>query len=174
MIDSSNLKTNLVFKELYSRYSNHVYKFCRFYLEELSEAEDVFQEVFIHYYNQLMSKNYVPPEKVNVKSYLLKSAKSRCINKMKSSKIQIDIKELNLFSEDYNLLEKKELNQQIKESIELLDDKYKEAFILKEVDGMTFKEIAEHLGLTLSGAQSRVVRAKERLIIILSPYVREI
>lgn len=40
---------------------------------------------------------------------------------------------------------------------------YKQAIMLTEYDGLTQRELADHLGISLSGAKSRVQRARERL-----------
>ncbi len=47
--------------------------------------------------------------------------------------------------------------------INMLPEIYKEALILSDIEGMPQKEVAEKLGITLSGAKSRVQRARERL-----------
>ncbi len=47
--------------------------------------------------------------------------------------------------------------------IDDLPDKYRQAIILTEYDGLTQKQVAEKLGLSLTGAKSRVQRARKRL-----------
>ena len=47
--------------------------------------------------------------------------------------------------------------------IETLPEIYKEALILSDIEGLPQKEVAEKLGITLSGAKSRVQRAREKL-----------
>lgn len=44
----------------------------------------------------------------------------------------------NLLTMDNDYLEEKELKEQILSSIDLLEEKYREAFILKEIENMTF------------------------------------
>ena len=44
-----------------------------------------------------------------------------------------------------------------------LPDKYREALILTDIEGLTQKELAERLDISISGAKSRVQRARERL-----------
>ena len=51
----------------------------------------------------------------------------------------------------------------IKPMIHSLPDKYRQAIILTEYEGFTQREMAEKLGLSLSGAKSRVQRAREKL-----------
>jgi RNA polymerase sigma-70 factor, ECF subfamily len=53
--------------------------------------------------------------------------------------------------------------QCIEPGIQMLPKKYKDAFIMSELQGMPQKEVAEKLGISLSGAKSRVQRAREKL-----------
>lgn len=47
--------------------------------------------------------------------------------------------------------------------MEELPEKYREALHLTEIQGLTQKELAERLNISLSGAKSRVQRAREKL-----------
>jgi len=47
--------------------------------------------------------------------------------------------------------------------VERLPDKYRRPLLLTEFDGLPQKEMAQALGLSLSGAKSRVQRAREQL-----------
>jgi len=57
----------------------------------------------------------------------------------------------------------KELSACIRPMIESLPDKYKEALTLTEQNGMTRKQLSERLGISFSGAKSRVQRGREKL-----------
>lgn len=47
--------------------------------------------------------------------------------------------------------------------IEQLPERYREAILLTDLQGLTQKEMADKLGLSLSGAKSRVQRGREKL-----------
>jgi len=51
----------------------------------------------------------------------------------------------------------------LKEMVDHLPEPYREAIILTEYNGLTQKELAARLNLSLSGAKSRVQRARARL-----------
>lgn len=51
----------------------------------------------------------------------------------------------------------------IRPIIDSLPEKYRQAIILTEYGGLTQKEMAEKLGLSISGAKSRVQRARDML-----------
>ena len=68
--------------------------------------------------------------------------------------------------------ERDNLNEQvmgwIPSLIGQLPDRYREAIELYEVNGLTQQEIADRLGISLSGAKSRVQRGREKLKAILN------
>jgi len=55
------------------------------------------------------------------------------------------------------------LAQWLPHAIELLPEKYRQAVYLTEIEGLNQKELAERLGLSYSGAKSRVQRGREKL-----------
>src|SRR5204863_2532336 len=57
----------------------------------------------------------------------------------------------------------KELIPSIKAMVDNLPADYREALYLTEYQGLTQRELAERLGLSFSGAKSRVQRAREKL-----------
>ncbi len=57
----------------------------------------------------------------------------------------------------------KELASCIRPMIEQLPDKYREAIELTELNGISQKQLSEQLGISLSGAKSRVQRGREKL-----------
>jgi RNA polymerase sigma-70 factor (ECF subfamily) len=57
----------------------------------------------------------------------------------------------------------RELARSMRQMIRCLPEKYQQALLLTEFEGLKQHELAEHLGLSLSGAKSRVQRAREKL-----------
>ncbi|GAB5550453.1 MAG: RNA polymerase sigma factor SigZ [Saprospiraceae bacterium] len=51
----------------------------------------------------------------------------------------------------------------LKGALDLLPEPYREAVYLSEIKGMSQKELAKHLGISYSGAKSRVQRGKVKL-----------
>src|SRR5437588_726670 len=51
----------------------------------------------------------------------------------------------------------------IKEMVDSLTNDYRQALILTEYEGLTQRELAVRLGISVSGAKSRVQRAREKL-----------
>lgn len=60
-------------------------------------------------------------------------------------------------------LENLELKKQIKEALALLPEHYRVTFILREVEGMSYEEIAETLKVNLGTVRSRLFSARKLL-----------
>ncbi len=59
--------------------------------------------------------------------------------------------------------ELEELMAAFRRMIYSLPEPYREALLLTEFDGLTQQQLAEHVGISLSGAKSRVQRGREQL-----------
>ena len=57
-----------------------------------------------------------------------------------------------------------ELASCVRPLISVLPEKYREALIISELEGLGQRKVAEHLGITLSGAKSRVQRGRRKLL----------
>ncbi len=64
---------------------------------------------------------------------------------------------------DDDLSSNEEIVSCLKAMINHLPEKYKQAIILTEFQNLTQKELSERMGLSLSGAKSRVQRARSML-----------
>ena len=55
----------------------------------------------------------------------------------------------------------------VREAVELLPTDFREAIVLRELEGCSYKEIASITGVPIGTVMSRLARARERLIVIL-------
>jgi RNA polymerase sigma-70 factor (ECF subfamily) len=69
--------------------------------------------------------------------------------------------------------DRSEMMQLIHTALELLPHDMREAFVLREYDGMPYQEIADLLQIKLETAKVRVFRAKQKIREILEPYLNE-
>jgi RNA polymerase sigma-70 factor (ECF subfamily) len=68
------------------------------------------------------------------------------------------------------ILERNDLNQTLKECIARLPLDMRTAIILRDIQGLTYEEVAQVLRLNLGTVKSRISRARERLRQMLSVY----
>lgn len=69
------------------------------------------------------------------------------------------------------VLEEKELRQRILAAVESLPPDYREVIILREIEGLSYNEIAEVTRLSLDNVKTRLSRARAMLRRKLGPYV---
>ncbi|MDQ1265442.1 MAG: hypothetical protein QG635_592 [Bacteroidota bacterium] len=156
------------FAELYARHSPRVYAYCRRFLGNKEEAEDIFQEVFVRFYQCASEKRVM----TNVPGFLLRIARNLCVNIKKREKKLLSYEDYMAFYSGRE--DSDELINLIKMALDLLSEDLKEAFILREYDGMSYNDIADITGEPLSTVKIRIYRAKQKIREILAPYLNDV
>jgi len=169
MMKGRKVDADSAFTEIYNRYSRRIYTFCVCMLHDKDEASDVFQDAFIRFYKTI-SKDF---RCVNLSAYLYSIARNLCLNSLKKKNLIITDNNFSELVYDDISYENKELFNLVLTSIDLLEEKYREPLILRELEGLPYNEIAEICGLTVINAKTRVIRAKEKVIHILEPYLND-
>jgi len=122
-------------------------------------TNDILQDVFIkiHYnYNGLKDQS-------KLTSWIYQLTRNAIIDHFRKVKPNADISEIDIFEPDFEQNHNDDLQKCIMPFIHQLPDKYRDAILLTEFKGFTQIQLAEHLGISYSGAKSRVQRAKEKL-----------
>lgn len=144
---------------------------CRFICSRIPEgegtsatAEDILQDVFIRIHERLDSVR----EMDKLESWMYQIARNSIADYYRARRRLVP---LNEYQEEKNPhLDEfagedvtKTLLPDIREIVLALPEPYREALILTEYQGLTQKEMAERLGISLSGAKSRVQRARQKV-----------
>ncbi|MEQ9618326.1 MAG: sigma-70 family RNA polymerase sigma factor [Deltaproteobacteria bacterium] len=173
------------FNELVNRYWDKVYRLSYRITGNADDAEEVLQEVFII----LMEKLGTFREEARFSTWLYRVASNASFMYLRNGR-KINDKELSLDDykpyNDYGALEgvaekdwsdspdsallNREGTEIIEKAISELPEDYRIVFHLKDVEGLTSKEISKILGLTLPAVKSRVLRARLFLRDKLSDY----
>ena len=168
LIGDAGSDAECAFAELYNRYSPRVYAYCRRFIGNETEAQDVFQETFIRFHQSADGKR----EMTNAPAFLLRIARNLCVNLKRRTKSNVSFEEY--MSPDYeDKSDQKELLKLVKGALELLSGDYREVFVLREYDGMSYQEIAKITDQPLSTVKVRIFRAKQKIREILEPYMTE-
>jgi RNA polymerase sigma-70 factor (ECF subfamily) len=157
------------FAAIYHRYSSHVYSYTKSIVRDHDDTEDIFQEVFSRFYKNVEAGSEI----TNLHSYLIKISRNLCLNYKRDQKPQVQIEDWHKTIDNDLNIEQKEMFDLVMRALDLIDDKYSEAFILKKIEGFKLKEIAEILNISLEGAKTRVNRARIKLLEILDPYIND-
>lgn len=170
LLKGNKKEAEAAFNVLYKRYSPIVNAYCMKVLNNKQDAEDIFQETFIRFY-----KNVKPDHDANnILGFLLKIARNLCLNNKRDRREFISIEECQVNIQINQNYERKELLELINMALNLIEFEYREAFILREYNDLSYSEIAEICNISEINAKTRVFRAKQKIKNILSPYLKEI
>ncbi|MFP4369803.1 MAG: RNA polymerase sigma factor [Candidatus Kapaibacterium sp.] len=169
MLTEDHTTAEEAFAELYTRHSPRIYAYCRRFLNDRAEAQDVFQDTFIKFYKSADKSR----EMTNVSAYILRIARNLCVNALKKDKNKVTYEDY-MGGVDDDSHEKDELLKLIRRSLELLPDDYREAFIMREYQGLSYNEIAVETGISLSAVKVRIYRARQKIREVLQPYLEDL
>ncbi|MDZ4746547.1 MAG: RNA polymerase sigma factor [bacterium] len=159
------------FGELYARLSANVFAYCMRVLGSYDQAHDIFQETFLRLYQS--AERHAELE--NVRSYTLTICRNLCLNEKKRSAAgAVEFDELLYNPGVTREADRSEMMQLITMAMELLPHDMREAFVLREYDGLTYIEISEMLNIKLDTVKVRVFRARQKIKEILEPYLNEL
>lgn len=127
-------------------------------------ADDILQEVFLKIQSNIGQLR--DPQRIN--AWIFQIARHAIMDHYRATK---PVYAREGASEDHPTenfpFEEADLTQQLAawlpSAIDLLPEKYREAVRLTEIEGLSQKELAERLGISYSGAKSRVQRGREKL-----------
>lgn len=171
LLAQSPEQAEAAFTEIYNRYAKSIYTFCVGITKNRDKANDVFQETFIRFY-----KSPSLTEISNLRAYLFRIARNLLYDGEKRTEREFveDKNRLDIIPIDNNRYDNEELFRLLMAALELLDEKYREVFVLREFDGLAYNEIAELCGISLANAKITGIRARQKLLDILAPYVQDI
>ena len=132
-------------------------------VQNRAEAEDLLQDTFI---KVMKAKNR---EIRNWKSYLITIARNTVYDHWRKRKNKLS---LDLFDKLKTKNKDIELKLDIEKGIKKLSPKLKEVIILREINQLDYKEIAEVLGIEKVTVKSRLSRARDELKIFLEGKVK--
>lgn len=110
----------------------------------------------------------------NVPGFLITIARNLCLNHKRNRKVTVAIDDFHFPTSESKNYEQKELLDLIARSLELLDYDHREAFVLREYDGLSYEEVAAIVGTSVTNAKSRAFRAKQKIKAILQPYLKDL
>lgn len=179
------------FDALYARYGEKIFNSIYQRVGDYEEAADLTQETFLSAHKA--RDQFRGDSKVT--TWLYRIAENHCKNRFKQRSRQREMEGPSLdagmvgdaasFEEtaqtreiaDWSgspapLLEQKELQAQINRAVDSLQPAYKDILLLRDVDGLSYNEIAEVTGLTLEAVKTRLNRARTMVRQKVEPYLK--
>lgn len=161
------LKNNnrIAFEKIFKKYSERIYYFSYRYLKNKEESEEITQEVFVRLWNRRFD---LKPE-LSFNSYLFMITKNAVIDLLRKRNKETSINEsYHNFDNDIegqpdNSLEYNELNNIVKKSVEELPFKRRQIFLMSREKGLTYKQIALKLNISIKTVESHMRLALKQL-----------
>lgn len=150
----------------------YVYRTAYYLLGNEQDALDASQEVLIRIYSKIGSYE----EKAQFKTWVQRIVTNICIDKFRKAKPTVSIEEHDLhFMCDRNV-EDEVMNayliEDIKKAIHKLPDHHRSVVVLRYLNGFSYHEIANRLGLPLNTVKSYLFRFRQQLQVFLQDYQR--
>lgn len=159
-----NTLNTITFNEIWLKFSHPVKDFIRHQTHNSDITDDLLQEVFIKIHQNL----HLLREEEKVVGWVFQIARNTVINYFRSQKHNLENQELFVTeNESENAFKENDLNEMVgiwlEEFKKDLAPKYQEALQLVDIEGISQVELANRLGISVSGAKSRVQRGREQL-----------
>jgi len=155
--------------QLYDMYCKAMYITAYNFINQKDIAEDMMQESFIKAFQKIESFD----GKVLFGAWLKRIVINQCLDWLKKRKLRvvsIDKEYIQISEEDHWEVEDTITVDQIRESIEELDDKHKTVLKLYLLEGYDHQEIAQILNITEVSSRSILFRGKNKLKDLLKKY----
>jgi RNA polymerase sigma factor (sigma-70 family) len=151
---------NAAFEVLVSRYHSRLLAFCRHLLGSKEDAEDVLQEVMAAAFNAILADE----RPINVRPWLYRIARNRSLNQLRRIQaIGVDSMDIHYSEHGASTADKVHDREQFRllvGDIQCLPETQRTALVLREMDALSYEQIAEAMDTTVPGVKSLLVRAR--------------
>ena len=165
-------QTRARFETLLLPLMNDAYNLARWLMKNQQDAEDMVQESYLRAFRFFASFH----EGTNSRAWFLRIVRNTCYTelgardpKQKQVPLDSEIDEI----EDPSPLPSVRLSQKttvaaVREAIAALPVEFREVVVLRELEGLSYKEISEVSGVPLGTVMSRLARGRHQLHLLLS------
>jgi len=161
------------FDELDGKYRKQITQLLYRMIKNYEDAEDIYQEAVLKATQRIdafdSSRNFY--------NWLYKIATNHCINQLKKRRRKLDKKYCEEIlratwgeTEPLKILENQELREYIYQEIETLPERQRRVVQLRLLDGLSYEEISEILGVNVNSIRSLLRHARSSLKVRLSSY----
>ncbi len=148
------------FETLCSRYQSRLLAFCRHMLGSREDAEDVLQEVFAAAFNAVLADE----REINVRPWLYRIARNRSLNHLRrASAIGVDSMDVHYAEHGLSTGDRairRESFRELLADVQKLPETQRTALLLREIDALSYDQIADAMETTVPSVKSLLVRAR--------------
>jgi RNA polymerase sigma factor (sigma-70 family) len=160
LIELTRAGQQAAFETLVARYHARLLAFCRHMLRSREDAEDVLQEVFAAAFNAIMADS----RPINARPWLYRIARNRSLNHLRrSTTIGVDSMDTQFADAGQSTSEKAHKREEFRlllDDIGRLPETQRSALVLREMDALSYEQIAEAMDTTVPSVKSLLVRAR--------------
>ena len=171
------------FSELVERYQTRLLNFIYRTIGDREKSEDLVQEVFIRVYRHL--HRFDRSKKFSTWAYTIASnlAKNELRNRSRNPLVLMQAVQKNWQDDDRplqfedatsrpdDMYRKRHLREIVEESVAKLPEHHRHVFVLRELEGRSYEEIAEITDCNLGTVKSRLNRARSSFAEIIAPWL---
>lgn len=148
------------FDIIVDRYQARLLGFCRQMIGSTEDAEDVLQEVFVNAYKAMIADN----RDINLRPWLYRIARNRSLNHLRKPKAvaqeSMDLVPMVDAGSTHEKVHNREEFRQLLKDVTKLPETQRAALLLREIDALSYEEIAQAMDTTVPSVKSLLVRAR--------------
>jgi RNA polymerase sigma factor (sigma-70 family) len=152
--------TASAFETIVDRYQARLLGFCRQMLGSTEDAEDVLQEVFVNAYRAMLADE----REINLRPWLYRIARNRCLNHLRKPTAEaqesMDMVPVVEAASTAEKVSNREEFRQLLADVGKLPETQRSALLLREMDAMSYEEIAVAMETSVPSVKSLLVRAR--------------
>lgn len=170
-----NHSDQAAFRQLYQLLFFRLYQFAFVYVKSKENAEEIVNDVFL----RLWLKKDALGSIANINVYLYTAVKNAALNHLRDNKMiflsQSELKtdHFHLAVNPESLFITEELQKQVRNAIEQLPGRCKLIFKLVKEDGLSYKEVAKILDISVKTVDAQLYLALKKLSRLLLPVWKE-
>ncbi len=161
------------FAVLVQRHKEKVRNIVYLTMSSSNSVDDIAQDVFLTVYRNLNNFRF----ESQFTTWLYRITVNKCKDYMRKIKIRnifTPLKEAEEKTDDISAPESNDIKGIVQKAIGKLPEKLRIPLLLKDIEGMSYQEIAETVQCEIGTVKSRIFRAREGLKNILRPYEEEL
>lgn len=150
---------NATLEHIWHEFAEKLGQFIRSRVSDPATAEDIRQDVFVKIHQRMGQLE----DPTKLQGWIYSIARNAIIDHYRTRKENVEVPESLPAESTADDPEIEGLKAAFRRMIYSLPEPYRDALVLTELEGLTQKQLAERLGISLSGAKSRVQRGREKL-----------
>ncbi len=168
LIERCLRKDNPAWELIVARFRRKIFHIAYKFTGKHDEAEDLTQEIFLKVFRSLDKFN----RDADFSTWLGSVARNYCIDHYRAQKREREVLVEDLIAYDtapavsgnpHRALEDRDRRSFVRRGLDLLPEKLREAVVLRDLQGLSYQEMADRLHLPEGTVKSRINRGREEL-----------